>query len=257
MKELLRKLVQLISQKNEDGYEIPGLEKKLEEFQKKINYKFDNIKLLRASLTHNSFFYNYETETGGDSPYERMEFLGDAVLALVVAEHLFSLFPDKDEGFLSKLKSNIVSEKYLTLKANELNLGSFIIMSDKEEKNGGRERKSILSDTMEALICAIYLDNGLDKARNFIVSVIVEGFEEQVLVNELINYKSMLQEYSQARYQKTPVYSLVSETGPDHLKNFVMEVFVNLQKCGKGEGPNKKEAQQRAAEDACKKLKLN
>jgi len=257
LKRLFKKIVQLITQKSEKDYKIPDLEKKLEEFQKRINYKFDNVKLLKASLTHNSFFYNYETETDINSPYERMAFLGDAVLALVSAEHLFGLFPDKDEGFLSKLKSNIVSEKYLALKANDLDLGTYIIMSEKEDKNGGRERKSILSDTMEALICAIYFDGGLSKARAFISNFIIKGFEEQVLANELINYKSILQEYSQAKYQKTPQYTLLSETGPDHLKNFRMAVDINSEQRGIGEGPNKKEAQQRAAEDACKQLKLN
>ena len=257
MKELFNKLIHLITQKGEENYKIPGLDKRLELFQKQIKYKFNNQKLLRAALTHNSYFYNSETEVGGDSPYERMEFLGDAVLGLVVSEYLFSLFPDKDEGFLSKLKSNIVSEKYLAVKSVDFQLGTHLIMSDKETKNGGRERKSILSDTVEALICAIYLDSGLDEARKFVTTFIIKGFETQVLVNEFINYKSILQEYSQAKYQLTPDYHLISETGPDHFKTFVMEVYVNEQKKGIGEGLNKKEAQQRAAEDACRNLKLS
>ena len=243
--------------KEKNDYNIPGLEKKLEQFQNNIDYKFRNVNLLKASLTHDSFMFNHESDSNAGSHYERMEFLGDAVLGLVVSEYLFSLFPQKDEGYLSKLKSNIVSEKYLALKANDFQLGDFIVMSDKEDKNGGRERKSIVSDTMEALICAIYLDGGLSKARKFVTTFIIKGFEQQVLLNELINFKSILQEYSQAKYQKTPVYELISETGPDHLKTFIMEVFVNSEKYGTGEGLNKKEAQQRAAEVACKKLQLS
>ena len=256
MKELFNKLVQLITQKTEEDYKIPGLDKKLESFQKKINYKFNNPKLLRAALTHDSYFYSCESSAEGDSPYERMEFLGDAVLGLIVSEYLFSLYPDKDEGFLSKLKSNIVSEKFLAVKSIDFQLGEYLIMSEKEIRNGGRTRKSILSDTVEALICAIYLDSDFDEARKFVTAFIIKGFEEQVLVNEFINFKSILQEYSQAKYQLTPDYLLFSETGPDHNKNFVMEVYVNNEKRGIGEGPNKKDAQQRAAEDACRNLKL-
>lgn len=256
MRNLFNRIIQVLTAKNVLDYQIPGLEQKLEDFQKIINYKFKNIELLKASLTHDSFSKKRESELNANSPYERMEFLGDTVLGLVVAEHLFSLFPDKAEGYLSKLKSNIVSEKFLALKASDLKLGDFIFMSEEEDKNGGRERKSIVSDTMEALICAIYLDGGLTKARKFITTFIVKGFETQVLSEELINYKSILQEYSQAKYQITPVYELISETGPDHLKTFIMEVFVNSKKCGTGEGPNKKEAQQKAAQDACRKLEL-
>lgn len=262
LRSLLNKIIQVLTSKTEVEFEIPGLETKLDEFQKIIDYKFKNNQLLRASLTHDSFAKKKDNCQNdslcqlNNSHYERMEFLGDAVLGLVVAEYLFSLFPDKAEGYLSKLKSNIVSEKFLALKAIDFNLGNYILISEEEEKNGGRERKSILADTMEALICGIYLDGGLSKARKFITSFIIKGFEKQVLSEDLINYKSILQEYSQAKYQTTPVYELISEEGPDHLKTFVMDVYVDSKKYGTGEGPNKKEAQQKAAQDACKRLKL-
>jgi ribonuclease-3 len=258
LRQLIKKIVSVLTSKNDIDYEIPNLQTKMTEFQSIIKYKFKNEQLLIASLTHDSFSKRKDNENfQSNSPYERMEFMGDAVLGLIVAEHLFSKYPDKAEGFLSKLKSNIVSEKFLALKALDFNLGNYVLISDEEEKNGGRERKSILADTMEALICSIYLDGGLSKARKFITSFIIKGFEKQVLSEDLINYKSILQEYSQAKYQTTPIYELISETGPDHLKTFVMEVFVNSKKYGKGEGPNKKEAQQKAAQDACKRLKLN
>ena len=260
MRHLIKKIINVLTSKSNIDYDIPDLKEKLSEFQNIINYKFKNEQLLIASLTHDSFSKKRDNEnniTINNSTYERMEFMGDAVLGLVVAEFLFSLYPDKAEGFLSKLKSNIVSEKFLALKAIDFNLGNYIFISEEEEKNGGRERKSILADTMEALICSIYLDSGLSKARKFITTFIIKGFEEQVLSEDLINYKSILQEYSQGKYQTTPVYELISETGPDHLKTFVMEVYVNSKRYGKGEGPNKKEAQQKAAQDACKRLKLN
>jgi len=260
LRHLIKKIINVLTSKSNIDYDIPDLKEKLSEFQNIINYKFKNEQLLIASLTHDSFSKKRDNEnniTINNSTYERMEFMGDAVLGLVVAEFLFSLYPDKAEGFLSKLKSNIVSEKFLALKAIDFNLGNYIFISEEEEKNGGRERKSILADTMEALICSIYLDSGLSKARKFITTFIIKGFEEQVLSEDLINYKSILQEYSQGKYQTTPVYELISETGPDHLKTFVMEVYVNSKRYGKGEGPNKKEAQQKAAQDACKRLKLN
>ena len=249
-------MVSSLFQKNESVKLNPELKLKLVELQNLIGYKFKNIYLLKAALTHDSLNPSYEEDAEGDSNYERMEFLGDAVLGLVVCEHLFNLFPDKAEGDLSKIKSSIVSEKYLAMKANDIKLSDFILMSEKEDRNGGRERKSIVSDTVESVICAIYLDGGLKKAKTFVTDFIIKGFELHVLSKDLINYKSILQEYSQALYQKPPDYELISEIGPDHSKTFKMEVYVNTKLYGVGEGLNKKEAQQQAAQDACKKLKL-
>jgi ribonuclease-3 len=260
--KIINKIVKIFKKEHRPDNSIHALEKRLDELQRVIKYKFKNLEFLKSALTHESFTHDYsnpkwERAEDAESSYERMEFLGDAVLGLVVAEHLFRRFPHEDEGFLSKLKSNIVSEKYLALKAGIFHFGNYIIMSEKEEKNGGRERKSIVSDVMEALICAIYLDGGFYRAKEFITSFIIKGFEKQVLVNELVNYKSILQEYSQSKYQNTPQYKLISEAGPDHSKIFKMEVYINSVKYGAGEGPNKKDAQQHAAQNACKKLKLN
>ena len=255
-KKKITKFINSLFQKNIFGSSEGEVERKLLEIQKIIGYQFQNILLLKAALTHDSLCSAHEAGVDGDANYERMEFLGDAVLGLVVCEHLFNLFPEKNEGDLSKLKSNIVSEKYLALKANAIKLHEYIFMSEKEDKNGGRGRKSIISDTVESIICAIYIDGGIKKAKRFITNFILVDFEKQVLLKDLINYKSILQEYTQALYQKTPEYKIVSEAGPDHHKIFKVEVYINDELQGQGEGLNKKDAQQKAAQDACKKLKL-
>ena len=261
LKELICNIIKAFVQKKQVIEKVPRLEESIAELQKKINYKFQDKELLVASLTHDSYTYDgyhIKTENTLENSllYERMEFLGDAVLGLVVAEFLFTLYPSEDEGFLSKLKSNIVSEKYLAVKGSKFQLGDHIIMSYKEAKNGGRERRSIIADTMEALICAIYLDSGLSKAREFITSFIIDDFEKQVQMSELINYKSILQEYCQARYQTTPEYKHIGDKGPEHQKIFIMEVYINNELLGTGEGVTKKEAHQSAARGACAKLRL-
>ena len=228
----------------------------LEKFQKIINYNFKDTKLLRAALTHDSYYRAMETEPQEYSVYERMEFLGDSILGLVVAEHLYDEFPDKPEGFLSKTLSSIVSEKYLTKKASEFKLPEFIILSEIEERNGGREKKSIIADTVESVICAIYFDSGMKNAEKFIKEFLLKGYKTHLLSDDFINYKSILQEYCQERYHETPFYKLISETGPDHNKSFFVNVTINNEECGEGIGFSKKEAQQHAAQDACSKLKI-
>jgi ribonuclease-3 len=185
-----------------------------------------------------------------------MEFLGDSVLGLVIAQELFVLFPQKQEGNLSKLKSKIVSEKFLTMRSKELELGEFILLSSEEARSGGREKPSIVSDSMESLICAIYLDGGMTAARRFIKKFILNKFENYVNREELINFKSILQEYTQGKFQKPPIYRVVSEDGPDHQKEFLVEVYINDVSFGRGIGGNKKGAQQQAAKVACEKLKI-
>ena len=261
MKDLLKKIVERIKLRNRELVKDTKYDKQLAHLEKKIKYKFHDKELLIASLTHDSYTYDSSYSKRENSHeknllYERMEFLGDAVLGLVVAEFLFGKYPSEDEGFLSKLKSNIVCEKYLAVKANNFQLGSHIIMSYKEDRNGGRERKSIIADTMEALICAIYLDSGLEKAKEFINSFIISGFEKQIQMTELINYKSTLQEYCQSLYQTTPDYKHIGDKGPEHKKIFIMEVYINKELQGRGEGVTKKDAHQDAAKNACLKLGL-
>ena len=262
MKDLINNIIKRIKKRNQELAKETKHDKQLANLEKKIKYKFQNKELLIASLTHDSYTYDSSHIKSDNSHeknllYERMEFLGDAVLGLVVGEFLFGKFPSEDEGFLSKLKSNIVCEKYLAVKANKFDLGKHILMSYKEDRNGGRERKSIIADTMEALICAIYLDSGLEKAREFITTFIISDFEKQVQMTELINYKSILQEYCQSLYQSTPDYKHIGDKGPEHKKIFVMEVYINNELQGRGEGVTKKDAHQDAAKNACLKLRLN
>jgi ribonuclease-3 len=222
--------------------------------QRIISYRFKDVELLKTALIHDSYLRSIEPESTETSEYERMEFLGDSVLGLIVAQYLFQKYPNQPEGFLSKLKSHIVCEKFLAVKAKDFHLPDNIILSDNEIKMGGRERKSTISDTVESLICAIYLDGGLQEAKKFVTTFIIKGHEKQLQSNEMINHKSILQEYCQAKYQKTPYYHLESESGPDHNKQFFMNVFINDEMCGTGTGQSKKEAQQKAASDACENL---
>ena len=252
MKNFIQKIFRLNTNKGLDKV----LSQNLDILQKAINYKFKDIKKLEIALTHGSIYENKKHETDVNLYNERMEFLGDSVLGLVVSEHLYHKYPKKEEGDLSKIKANVVSEKFLVIKAQDFNLPDHIIMSEKEDKNDGRKRKSIISDTMESLICALYLDGGFEVAKKFIHTFILNHFEEDISNSDMINYKSVLQEYCQSIYRDVPEYKLVSEAGPDHQKTFLMEVYINSTLYGKGKGESKKEAQQDAAHDACQRLKL-
>ena len=254
MKQLIKSLIDHFIKVDKTNFE--GWDRKLDELQAKIEYKFKNTILLKNALTHDSYYKKEERANTSLSPFERMEFLGDSVLGLVIAQELFVLFPQKQEGNLSKLKSKIVSEKFLTLRSNELDLGEYLLLSSEEAKSGGRLKPSIVSDSMESLICAIYLDGGMTVARKFIKKFILNKFENYVNREELINYKSILQEYTQGKFQKPPMYKVVSENGPDHQKEFLVEVFINETSFGNGMGANKKSAQQQAAKEACDKLKI-
>jgi ribonuclease III len=234
----------------------PAWKLKLGDLQRKIGIAFKNETLLQGALTHNSFLHRTDSDVGHNSPFERMEFLGDSILGLVVAKELFSKFPEQQEGVLSKMKSQIVSEKYLAFKAIELQLGEYIRMSPEEIRNGGKTRPSILSDAMEALICAIYLDAGMSKTSNFIKKMILSNFTNIISQDALTNFKSILQEYSQSKYQVPPIYKVVSEEGPDHEKLFHVDVYVNGVVTGHGDGSSKKAAQQDAANNACQALSL-
>ena len=230
--------------------------RKLSVLQELIKYRFKDLSLLVSALTHDSIYYSSDDEQNYNSNYERLEFLGDAILGLIVCQHIFNVFPDKNEGELSKMKSSIVSEKFLALKAENFRLAEFVIMSEKEERNGGREKKSIIADAVESVICAIYLDGGLNKARKFVTNFILNDFEKQVMHKDLINYKSILQEFVQSHFQSIPEYRVNSSAGPAHQKMFKIVVHIDGHPCGYGEALNKKEAQQQAAYEACQRLRL-
>lgn len=256
MKKIIKSLLEYLKfVKPQDELLELDWESKLQPFFKTTGYSFKNVSLLKAAVTHNSYLRKYEEENSLNfSPFERMEFLGDSILGLIVSEELFLKYPENQEGNLSKMKSKLVSEKFLAKKALEMGLGEILILSEEEEKSGGRERKSILADAMESVLCAIYLDSGLRTARKYVKDNILTDIEKSIKASELRNYKSILQEHTQRLYQKPPTYKKIAEQGPDHDKTFTMEVIMNGNVLGSGKGGNKKEAQQAAAADACKKL---
>ncbi|HOH97659.1 MAG TPA: ribonuclease III [Candidatus Cloacimonadota bacterium] len=232
----------------------PKWEKSLQNLQKRIEYTFHDSTLLKAALTHKSYLRRHFDDHKMPSPFERMEFLGDSILGFVVSKELFAHHPNEQEGKLSKLKSKIVSETYLTLKANSLELGKYLLLSHEEAASGGASKASILSDSVEAIICAIYLDSGIAAATRFIKNFILVDYEATVNRDELVNYKSLLQEYLQGRNKETPKYITIAEEGPEHSKIFVVEVqFGENQSCI-GKGSTKKAAHQEAARLACQKL---
>jgi ribonuclease-3 len=219
-----------------------------EVLERRIRFKFKNRKLYEESLTHKSF----AIERGGKSFNERLEFLGDSILSAVVAHYLFKRYAQDDEGRLSKLKSQLVARPSLVVWAKELDLGGFLWMSDGEESTGGRTRESLLANAFEALIGAIFLDQGFPAAQRFIVRRLSK--KKRIVETD---YKSKLQELIQKRYKTPPHYVLAKETGPDHAKTFLMEVRIRQRLLGTGEGHAKKEAEQAAAYQALKKIRLH
>ncbi|MDP8241325.1 MAG: ribonuclease III [Candidatus Hatepunaea meridiana] len=225
------------------------------ELMRILGHKFSNPSLLNNALTHRSTL----REEGDDysQANELLEFLGDAVLDLVVVEKLFRSFPEKHEGDLSKLKSMMVSGKALQKIARDIDLGNFIIMSRNEARNGGRSRGSILEDTFEAVIAAIYLDGGMEAARKFIDKKVLTQVDELVNGDFDNNFKSQLLEYAQGMGIPSPVYRIMSENGPEHRKRFEIEVSLNGKSFGMGIGHTKKSAQQKAAHAAIEQLSIS
>jgi ribonuclease-3 len=218
----------------------------MEVLQKKLNYKFNNIKLLENALTHSS--YANEVRNGITSN-ERLEFLGDSVLSVIVAEHLFSNFKTIPEGELTKLRASLVCEKSLCAFSRELELGKFLKLGRGEEKGGGRERDSILADAFEAVLAAIYLDGGMEAAKKHVLRFVVEELNHKT--NEgFKDYKTALQEIIQRNPEESVTYILKNESGPDHNKIFEVEVHLNSNVIGVGTGKNKKQAEQMAAKQA-------
>ncbi len=213
--------------------------KKLEE---RIGYRFENINLLKQALTHSSF--TNEQKINRSKNYERLEFLGDAVLELVSSEFLFCSHPDMLEGELTKLRASMVCEPSLAFCARDLELGQFMRLGKGEESTGGRKRDSIISDAMEAVTGAVYLDGGMEAARAFINRFILSDLEDKQL---FYDSKSNLQELIQGTLKKDFNYVLLEESGPEHDKTFVVEVQMEGRQLGLGCGRTKKAAEQQAA----------
>jgi ribonuclease-3 len=213
--------------------------------EEKIKYSFKDKSLLKEALTHSSYANEVRD---GTKCNERMEFLGDAVLSIVAAELLYGRFPDMPEGELSKLRSSLVCTAELSSFAKEISLGDYLLLGKGEVNTGGRERPSILENAFEALIAAIYLDGGMEKAKAHILRFLNSALENQRI--NFKDYKTALQEVIQQNPDETLNYVIVGERGPDHDKRFEVEVHLNSNVIGKGTGKSKKQAEQEAAKEA-------
>jgi ribonuclease III len=229
----------------------------LDEAQQAIGYTFRNARLLDDALTHTSYVNEFKEQGFKDN--ERLEFLGDAVLALIISEHVASACPDLAEGSLSKLRAHLVSEVALSRAARRLDLGKLLRLGRGEERTQGREKESILANTLEAILAAVYLDGGLDAARSVVLKALAQELREATSrdADEPLSgdYKTQLQEWCQQRHDCVPQYATMKEAGPDHQKTFEVRVTVQGKELGRGEGRSKKEAEQAAAQQALEAVK--
>ncbi len=223
----------------------------LSEFERNLGYDFTNKRLLLQAFVHRS--YLNENRDFSEPHNERLEFLGDSVLGLIVAEFLYQNFPEEPEGELSRLRSLLVEAGICAQYALKLGIEQFLLLSRGERRNDGRGRASILANALEALLGAIYLDGGFENARRVFLSIFQPDLEA-ILHQPLVNWKAMLQDWTQKRYQKTPTYRILEESGPEHQKIFRVAVFMEEELLGEGEGASKKQAEQAAAEAAVKKV---
>jgi ribonuclease-3 len=233
---------------------IPLDPERLDRLQDILNYRFRDPKRLVDALVHRSFLSRRSIRGKEVQSNERLEFLGDAVLALVVNHHLFEHYPDKSEGELTKMKSVIVSKQSLAYYAKKTGLGEFILLSANAQKAGVGETDSVLADTLEAIFGAVFLDGGFEKAKECIHHLLLGNLSEIVYNEENVNYKSLLQEYIQALHKVPPRYRVAASRGPDHDKEFLVEVMVKGTVLGRGKGRTKKHAEQEAAREAYRKL---
>lgn len=224
----------------------------LKAFQEIIGYKFNQPDLLQTALTHSS----YANENRGKHILfnERLEFLGDSVLSLIVSKFLFENYQNLPEGDLTKARATIVCERSLWACATNIEMGNFLILGKGEELTGGRTRVSILADAYEALIAAIYLDGGIDVVREWLLGQLYETIQDAVKGKTVSDYKTALQECVQAGGAVEIHYDVIGESGPDHSKSFFVQVRIDGQVMGQGEGKSKKNAEQMAAKDALTKL---
>ncbi|MEK7521388.1 MAG: ribonuclease III [Patescibacteria group bacterium] len=222
------------------------MENKETKIEKKIGITFKNKEFLHRAFVHRSFLNEKRDEKESN---ERLEFLGDAVLEFLVSNHIFAHFPNQDEGHLTALRSKLVNTTSLAQTARALNLGVALYLSRGEEQSGGRLNTGLLANTVEALLGALFLDQGMDKAKEFVDNFILSKLPETVK-ESLKDPKSLLQEYVQAKGLPAPQYKVVSEVGPDHAKEFTIEVWVDKKALGRGMGSSKKSATQDAAAKA-------
>jgi len=223
----------------------------IDEAQLALDYTFRQPKLLQEALTHKSYLQG--NQEVGQRDNERLEFLGDAVLALVISEYVTSACPTSREGELSKVKARLVSRHSLAQAAQRLKLGEWLRLGWGEERTKGREKTSLLANALEAVIAAIYLDGGVGAARSFILRILqpeLKGVEGSIAGTLDWDYKSRLQEWSHKHYETVPTYRTIQESGPDHQKAFDVEVLVKGRVLGRGRGKTRKDAEQQAARQA-------
>ena len=221
--------------------------KNIEQLEKSLGYKFKDKKLIIEALTHKSYKKNYDNE--------RLEFLGDAVLDLVVGEYLYFKFANSDEGNLSKIRASLVNETGFDKLARYLNLGDYILLSNAEDNNGGREKSSLLSNAFEAVMGAIYLESGIEVVEKIAIKLIEANHKDISLSSLFRDYKTLLQEITQARFGTTPEYKIIASRGPDHKKEFEVAVVIENKEYARAIGKSKKIAQQESAKIAIEILK--
>lgn len=228
------------------------MKKTFSELEETIGYNFKNKELLKNALIHRSFGNEHSRYKKINN--ERLELLGDAVLDLIVTEYIYKRYPNYHEGELAKLKAMVVSEPVLAKISKQLRYGEFLLLSKGEELTGGRERTSILGDVFEAILGAIYLDSDFNTAKEIAMRHLKYPIEHITENEDIIDFKTILQEYSQKVFKAVPTYRIINEIGPDHLKIFEVEVNIKDEVKAFGRGKNKKTAEQAAAKDICKKL---
>ena len=225
--------------------------KNLLDLEHKLNYYFNDRNLLKNALLHKSL--GNEKKEYKNQNNERLELLGDAVLDLIVAEYLYKNYKSASEGTIAKLKAMIVSEPILAKISRQIGVGKFLMLSRGEVMSGGRNRESILADSFEAILGAVYIDSNLDEARVFALSHIKQYIDHIEENEDILDFKSILQEYVQKEFRTVPTYELVAERGPDHMKEFEIQVIVGNYK-EKAVAKNKKKAEQLSAKALCIKL---
>jgi ribonuclease III len=231
----------------------PERKKELQLFERHTGIRFRELEFLNQAFTHRSFA-NELSETGENN--ERLEFLGDSVLGLVVSQYLYETLPDQPEGELARIKSFVVSEASLSEIARGLRVDNFILIGKGEEYSGGRSKKAILADCLEAIIGAYYLDSGFPPVERFVHAMLIPEINKVLENRHAKDYKTLLQEYVQKRMKTYPKYRVVQKTGPDHDKTFWIEVHIGERAFGAGKGKNKKEAEQEAARIAFEDMQV-
>jgi ribonuclease III len=225
--------------------------KELKEFLKQSGIRFNNLNLLNLALSHRSYVNENKM---GDQNNERLEFLGDSVLGLVITEYLYRHYPELNEGELARIKSFVVSEDTLSKVTKLVNLNKYILIGKGEEVSGGRSKKTILADAFEAFLGSYFLDSNINKVKIFILKLF--KYEIELVINNKHekDYKTLLQEFVQKKYKVCPVYVLKSENGPEHDKTFIMDVMIKDKVIGYGDGKSKKDAEKVAAKHAYLKI---